>query len=756
MRVFDHPNIADTDDHPHSALSDRRVARGAAVRDRGVRRRRRRAVLRRWHSSVARAAAKAGRARAAPVDDAGARRAGDAGRLPMADAGRPGSRSATARSTGQHWMLTPWTIVEVVHAVQRPLLAPASSTTLAIVEREPGADLARAVRVRDVQHRQHGSPRSVRRVARADRRSGAEEQTAPVDRQRRDVAFQVKITAPHDYADGTTDVVAGGSPEHSSSAPRPDRHQHWRSTSALPMKAHEFHDTRYRRIEYWFDATTRFREFLPVELLTTLEDGERVPTDEHIKVTGRALRSRGFRTPRRRRRPRCCMWCRRSGGRAKSTSTAFCPAGGAAADCASISIAAGTPRATARCWRGAAAEGVRRRSGRAPAGAPYKKYVTQWGNDPIWDFRVRAGPRADARALPAGAHGAGSDRRLAAARRAAGESGSAPGPFQVTALQPPSPVCSAVVRSTSRRTTCSTTRRGSCGTATSRSTAGASYFRSFAWRWRAISPISSPGAHLSNVVLSDIIALTADRWLNVTPAPERSAVRGGAVRVGYDESSGHREVEGDRQREGRSDDGPHRNGRAGVTLRSGRSSRLAGAPGSSMGRRLRLGACGKCAGHTARAASATQGIKAVTAQSLFGDLPRPQSISLTSTLVSNSQQAALTQTNIADRCRSGTRSGKAMSGCPTTAHDIDWWSPSTRKPGRRRPTLRRDADTERQAIVFVEHMELVDTKAHNKSPALSSRVDGAPGGRIVGRTRIRTLWRAPIASGAVRTSSAST
>ncbi len=29
-------------------------------------------------------------------------------------------------------------------------------------------------------------------------------------------------------------------------------------------------------------------------------------------------------------------------------------------------------------------------------------------------------------------------------------------------------------------------------------------------------PISTPGAHLSNVVLADFMALSADRWLNVT------------------------------------------------------------------------------------------------------------------------------------------------------------------------------------------------------------------------------------------------
>ena len=63
-RVFDHPNIADSGDHPHSPLPDRRMARGAAVLDRAVRGSVRGARhYRRGDASTPRAAAE-GRARA--------------------------------------------------------------------------------------------------------------------------------------------------------------------------------------------------------------------------------------------------------------------------------------------------------------------------------------------------------------------------------------------------------------------------------------------------------------------------------------------------------------------------------------------------------------------------------------------------------------------------------------------------------------------------------------------------------------------
>ena len=46
------------------------------------------------------------------------------------------------------------------------------------------------------------------------------------------------------------------------------------------------------------------------------------------------------------------------------------------------------------------------------------------------------------------------------------------------------------------------------------------------------------------MVLADIIALTADRWLNVTPAPEGRRVRAAVFGTSYDESSAYHEVRG--------------------------------------------------------------------------------------------------------------------------------------------------------------------------------------------------------------------
>jgi hypothetical protein len=43
-------------------------------------------------------------------------------------------------------------------------------------------------------------------------------------------------------------------------------------------------------------------------------------------------------------------------------------------------------------------------------------------------------------------------------------------------------------------------------------------------------------------VLSDIIAVAPDRWLNVTPATDARSARVALFGIGYDESSGHREA----------------------------------------------------------------------------------------------------------------------------------------------------------------------------------------------------------------------
>jgi hypothetical protein len=71
---------------------------------------------------------------------------------------------------------------------------------------------------------------------------------------------------------------------------------------------------------------------------------------------------------------------------------------------------------------------------------------------------------------------------------------------------------------------------------------GAAYFPFIRLALARYQPISSPNSHLSNVVLSDIIALSADRWLNVTPSQGDRRVRVAVFGISYDESSAHREA----------------------------------------------------------------------------------------------------------------------------------------------------------------------------------------------------------------------
>jgi hypothetical protein len=73
-------------------------------------------------------------------------------------------------------------------------------------------------------------------------------------------------------------------------------------------------------------------------------------------------------------------------------------------------------------------------------------------------------------------------------------------------------------------------------------THGGAYFPFIRLALARYQPSSSSGAHLSNVVLSDIIALTADRWLNVTPLADDGRVRVAVFGVGYDASSGSTEA----------------------------------------------------------------------------------------------------------------------------------------------------------------------------------------------------------------------
>src|SRR6266545_503363 len=178
---------------------------------------------------------------------------------------------------GQHWMLTPWRHIELVHATQKPLIAP----DIVKHDIDRGFALTFALpnfvvkcSIKSTNHldvlAQWNEP--IEDVSAA---------AAGVNRERNDHAFAVKITEPEAYAGKPdyklegTDLVRCGGVFH----------------DLVEQKLHEFNDTRYRRIEYRFDATTKFREFMPSSVLTELVGGNPQPTDKNIKVTGATLRT---------------------------------------------------------------------------------------------------------------------------------------------------------------------------------------------------------------------------------------------------------------------------------------------------------------------------------------------------------------------------------------------------------------------------------------------------------------------------------
>jgi len=447
--------------------------------------------------------------------------------------------------SGQHWMLTPWATLEVVHAVQRPLITP-EFVNLTVLDRLLGQSSARP------SFQANCSIESTDRLdvlaewhEPSDDAAQTESRSMQVDRKRGDVAFHVKITATEDYADATKGALAGGYPDHTLIAPSLIG-VNTSGDERLPIKAHEFHDTRYRRIEYWLEATTRFREFLPPSLLTTAKNGEAVPTDEKIKVTG----------------PRKVTWIPSSAPPPAPQILYVVPTFGWKREV--------DDTGTFSSWRrGGGLRVYLERGWHAsgygemlavvlppkdfagdpehwPGSAPYKAYVTQWGNDPIWespfvpglaptrnDFPLaRSAPDATGAWLPPNAPDAEKDQP--------------PGAFKVTGLKTPGTDGAGFVEIAPHDVFYDPERQlWYCDLEIAAEAAYFPFIRLALARYQPITTPgtpSRPGPYLSNVVLADIIALTADRWLNVTPYQDLRKVRVAVFGVSYEDSSGHKEA----------------------------------------------------------------------------------------------------------------------------------------------------------------------------------------------------------------------
>lgn len=427
---------------------------------------------------------------------------------------------------GQHWMLTPWRTIELVHAVQRPLITPEIQKIT--VGRGSGDTFA-------VPH--FLATCSIKSTDHLDLLAEWNEpiedlgQKTGANRARNDHAFAVKITQQQSYA-GTPDFLLEGTDLVRAGGAFHDR---------VARKVHEFNDTRYRRIEYWLDATTKFREFMPPNLLTEVVNGQTQTTDKHIKVTGKNVRtwipsSAPPTAPEVLYVVPTFGWVRTSDSSKKSS---WRRGGGLRVYLKRPWNVSGYGEMLAVVMPSAAFSG---NPNVKPTAQPLKNFVTQWGNDPIWlspfvtgecpklaNFPLaRTAPDPAGKWLPTFAPTTEADQQA---------------PFETKSLQHPDAASvkpEFLVNVAPHDVFYDEERRlWYCDIEV---TWGASYFPFIRMALARYQPTSIPGAHLSKIVLADFMPLVSDRWLTVTQTQDARIKRVAVYGSTYVKSSSHLEA----------------------------------------------------------------------------------------------------------------------------------------------------------------------------------------------------------------------
>jgi hypothetical protein len=431
---------------------------------------------------------------------------------------------------GAVWSLTPWCELEIVHAVQRPLVKPVVQKFL--LERPRGATWVRPAATVDLDRM---TTQHIDLMARWNEPVDGGVIGTPSNRAMNTAAFQVKITDPQGY---------GGIVEHTLPDPaRPHRIAFGNAptgtvgvaTEARP-KVHDFGDTRYRRVEYRVAATTRFSEYMPASVEAVPPGG--IPERDHLTVSSDVERA----------------WV---------LSSAPPPA----PEVLYVVPTFGWSRSTSAnggqtSWR--RGRGLRVWLGRPwnasgygemlavvlppvnqpiePNDPPYKDVVTQWGSDPVWKApyvngvapqlnqfpRARVAPDPTGAWLPAGTP--------------AVEAEQPSHPFRVNSIPHAGlPVgWGTGLVDVAPHDVAWDAERGLwyCDIEINAGEAYCPFVRLALARYQ---PSSVDGAHLSTVVLSDFAALTPDRWVAVR---RTSPTRRGVTLHGHRpvESSGHAEA----------------------------------------------------------------------------------------------------------------------------------------------------------------------------------------------------------------------
>ncbi len=440
---------------------------------------------------------------------------------------KPTSTLEIAALDGQHWMLTPWRTLELVHAVQRPLIAPdveklqisrGYHATSAVPRFEARCSIKSTDRI-DV----HGSwhePQDDAALGNAD---------VP----RNDIAFSLKITTPQSYAQRELGHDRGGAADHVIVGE--DRIAVNLPSDFRAPKYHEFHDTRYRRIEYHLEATSAFREYLPAALV--IDPVSNTPTEANITVTG----------------PATAGWVKSSAPPPAPHVLYVVPTfgwsrsnvpGGAAT---TMRRGGGLRVYLDRPWN---VSGYGEMLGvvlppasfggdpdTTPAGAPYRTFVTQWGADPIWKSRFVAGLAPSRQHFPLQRTGPDATGAWLPAGAPASEADQPPGAFDVANV---TSYARAAVDVAPHDVFYDPERQlWYCDIEIDQ---GASYWPFVRLALARYQPVSEWGVSLSTIVLADFMPLTADRWLIVQRTAQSRTRSLTVYGYSYEDSSGHLEA----------------------------------------------------------------------------------------------------------------------------------------------------------------------------------------------------------------------
>lgn len=435
---------------------------------------------------------------------------------------------------GQHWMLTPWRNVELVHAVQRPLITP--ELMKLIIDRQANQTFARPI---------FTAPCSIASTDRVDLRANWNE---PFDdsankelgnRARIDHAFSMKITDLKSYnafpdyfpfPAGIDQIAINKNPGGPVGV----------VDHPLGQKFHEFHDTRYRRIEYWLEATTKFREFMTSGLRL---DKKKQPTEEKIRVVG----------------PKVRTWIKSSAPPPAPEVLYVVPTfgwvrSGDEASRKSWRRGGGLRVYLNRPWNasgyGEMLAVVLPRANftgdpnEVPKEKSLKNFVTQWGNDPIWLSPFVPGIAPKLTNFPLARTKADPDGKWLPKFAPPEEADQRPGTFGTTALDHPdfpNPPAEAKVDIAPHDVFYDEERQlWYCDIEV---TWGAAYFPFIRLALARYQPEALQSAHLSNVVLADFMPLVPDRWLNVTHTNDPRTRQVRVFGHTYSDSSSHTEAE---------------------------------------------------------------------------------------------------------------------------------------------------------------------------------------------------------------------